>query len=190
MQEKIIYVISGCNGAGKTTASYTLLPEILDCKVFVNADEIAKGLSPFEPESVAFEAGRIMLERIAQLIKEGKTFSLETTLSTKSYKGIFQKAINSGYQVHLLYFWLNSSDLAVKRVKARVKEGGRNIPKDVIKRRYVRGLDNLFNIYVSLSSKVYLFDNSNDEVALLAQGIFGFQEIYDEKIWQKIVRKS
>lgn len=190
MQEKIIYVISGCNGAGKTTASFTLLPEILDCKIFVNADEIAKGLSPFEPESVAFEAGRIMLERIENLISEGKTFSLETTLSTKSYKGIFTKAISQGYKIHLIYFWLNSSNLAIKRVQTRVREGGHNIPKDIIIRRYNRGLKNLFQIYLSLSSKVYFFDNSDDEVDFIAQGEFGIQKIVNQEIWEKVIKLS
>ena len=86
MTKPNLYIIAGCNGAGKTTASFTLLPEILDCKEFVNADEIAKGLSPFQPETVAFEAGRIMLHRINELLNEGKSFAFETTLSTKSYK--------------------------------------------------------------------------------------------------------
>ena len=82
---KNLYIISGCNGAGKTTASYTVLPEILDCKEFVNADEIARGLSPFNPESVAIEAGRLMLKRIDELLEKDATFSIETKLATKSY---------------------------------------------------------------------------------------------------------
>ena len=84
--KKNLYVIAGCNGAGKTTASFTILPEILDCKEFVNADEIARGISPFQPESVSFEAGRIMLKRIDDLLKENIIFAFETTLATKSYK--------------------------------------------------------------------------------------------------------
>lgn len=86
MKEKNIYIIASCNGAGKTTPSFTILPEILDCKEFVNADEIAKGLSSFQPEKVSFEAGRIMLERIEVLLKSNENFAFETTLSTKSYK--------------------------------------------------------------------------------------------------------
>lgn len=99
MKEKNIYIIAGCNGAGKTTASYTILPEILDCKEFVNADEIAKGLSPFQPEKVAFEAGRIMLERIETLLKSNENFAFETTLATKTYKQKLLKAIKDGYNV-------------------------------------------------------------------------------------------
>ena len=109
---KNLYIISGCNGAGKTTASYTVLPEILDCKEFVNADEIARGLSPFNPESVAIEAGRLMLKRIDELLEKGETFSIETTLATKSYINLVRRAQAKGYVVKVLFFWLNSPELA------------------------------------------------------------------------------
>jgi predicted ABC-type ATPase len=104
MTEKNLYIIAGCNGAGKTTASFTILPEIINCKEFVNADEIAKGLSPFQPEKVAFESGRIMLNRIDELLKESENFAFETTLSTKSYKNKIIKAKENGYNVTLLFF--------------------------------------------------------------------------------------
>lgn len=117
MHEKKLYIISGCNGAGKTTASFTILPEILNCKEFVNADEIAKGLSPFQPEKVAFEAGRIMLKRINELISENENFAFETTLSTRSYKNKIIEAKAKGYGVTLLFFWLQSTELAKERVK-------------------------------------------------------------------------
>lgn len=132
MNQKNLYIIAGCNGAGKTTASFTILPEILDCKEFVNADEIAKGLSPFQPEKVAFEAGRIMLNRIEELFREGENFAFETTLATKSYKEKILRARENGYQTILLFFWLKNTDLAKERVKTRVKEGGHNFPEDVI----------------------------------------------------------
>lgn len=106
-----LYIISGCNGAGKTTASYTVLPEILLCKEFVNADEIAKGLSPFNPESMAIEAGRLMLKRINELLAAKVSFSIETTLATRSYTRLIQRAQNAGYKVSLIYFWLNSPNL-------------------------------------------------------------------------------
>jgi predicted ABC-type ATPase len=189
MKEKIIYVIAGCNGAGKTTASYTILPDILDCKIFVNADEIAKGLSPFDVESVAFESGRIMLERIDNLISENKSFSIETTLSSKSYKNIFANAINKGYTIKLLFFWLHNESLAIKRVKTRVKEGGHNITEIVIKRRYQRGIDNLFKIYLPLLSEIMIFDNSNDTIELVATGNFGIQNITNYNKWKKIQKK-
>ena len=114
---KNLYIIAGCNGAGKTTASFTILPEILNCKEFVNADEIAKGLSPFQPEKVSFEAGRIMIKRINELIEINENFAFETTLSTKSYKSKVTNAQNKNYTVTLLFFWLQNMDLAIERVK-------------------------------------------------------------------------
>ena len=125
-----LYIIAGCNGAGKTTASYTVLPEILDCREFVNADEIAKGLSPFNPSSVAIEAGRLMLKRIGELLSAGVSFSVETTLSTRSYINLIHQAQSQGYSVSLIYFWLNSPELAIERVKQRVANGGHDVPAD------------------------------------------------------------
>ena len=143
-----LYIIAGCNGAGKTTASYTVLPEILNCKEFVNADSIAAGLSPFNPEGVAFEAGRIMLNRVSELMKEQQNFAFETTLSAKSYVSLIQKAQASGYKVTLAYFWLSSPELALQRVADRVRNGGHNIPADVIRRRYFRGIINFFKLFI------------------------------------------
>ena len=117
---KNLYIISGCNGAGKTTASYTVLPEVLDCKEFVNADEIARGLSPFNPESMAIEAGRLMLKRIEELLEKEETFSIETTLATKSYINLVHRAQAKGYTVSVLFFWLRTPDLAIQRVAERV----------------------------------------------------------------------
>lgn len=113
--EKQLYIVAGCYGAGKTTASYTILPEILQCKEFVNADEIARGLSPFNPESVAIEAGRLMLQRIEELLQRGESFSIETTLATKSYANLVYRVQASGYRVNLIFFWLESTDLAIQR---------------------------------------------------------------------------
>ena len=100
-----LFIISGCNGAGKTTASYTILPNMLNCGNFVNADEIARGLSPFDPEKAAIQAGRIMLARVEELLKEGQDFAIETTLATRSYVNLIKKAQSQGYVVTLLYFW-------------------------------------------------------------------------------------
>ncbi|WAC39125.1 zeta toxin family protein [Pedobacter sp. SL55] len=169
MTDKNLYIIAGCNGAGKTTASFTILPEIIFCKEFVNADEIAKGLSPFQPEKVAFEAGRIMLNRINELLKNNESFAFETTLATKSYKGKIAEAQQKGYTVTLLFFWLQSIELAKERVKTRVIEGGHNILPEVIERRYVRGIENLFDIYLPIVDGAFIFDNSNGNHELLAQ---------------------
>lgn len=171
MKEKNLYIIAGCNGAGKTTASFTILPEIIECKEFVNADEIAKGLSPFQPEKVSFEAGRIMLKRIKELLNKNESFGFETTLSTKSYKNKIINAKQNGYTVTLLFFWLNNIDLAKERVKTRVKEGGHNIPSKVIERRYIKGIKNLFDIYMDIVDGALIFDNSFGKHELIAQKI-------------------
>ena len=173
MDEKNLYIISGCNGAGKTTASFTILPEILDCREFVNADEIAKGLSPFQPEKVAFEAGRIMLNRIDELFKNQENFAFETTLATKIYKQKIKVAKENNYNTTLLFFWLRNSDLAKERVKTRVKEGGHNIPTDIIERRYVNGIKNLFDIYLEIVDQILIFDNSEGKPILIAEKNFG-----------------
>ena len=168
MENKNLYVIAGCNGAGKTTASFTILPEILDCKEFVNADEIAKGLSPFQPDKVAVEAGRIMISRINNLLEDELSFAFETTLATKSYKNKILLAKNKGYNVTLLFFWLQTIDLAKERVATRVLEGGHDIPKDVIQRRYINGIKNLFSIYIPIVDELMIFDNSQMKSELIA----------------------
>jgi predicted ABC-type ATPase len=185
MKEKNIYIIAGCNGAGKTTASYTILPEILDCKEFVNADEIAKGLSPFQPEKVAFEAGRIMLERIETLLKSNENFAFETTLATKTYRQKLLKAIKDGYNVKLLFFWLPTVEMAIDRVAIRVSEGGHNIPKPIIVRRYKRGIENLFKIYLPLCNEWMIFDNSETDAEIIAEGkISGITKVYNDELWK------
>lgn len=164
-----LYIIAGCNGAGKTTASFTILPEVLGCKEFINADEIAKGLSPFQPESVAVQAGRIMLARMDELLQKGETFAFETTLATKSYKQKIEWAQANGYEVTLLFFWLDSPNIAKERVAQRVAEGGHNIPLETIERRYYNGIANLFTIYIDIVDICYIFDNSEGRKELIAQ---------------------
>jgi len=169
MKDKNLYIIAGCNGAGKTTASFTILPEIINCKEFVNADEIAKGLSPFQPETVAFQAGRIMLRRIHELLAEHQSFAFETTLSTLSYQSTVLEAKEKSYTVTLLFFWLKNVELAKERVRMRVSEGGHNIEPDIIERRYKRGIYNLFSIYLPLVHGALIFDNSSGKHELLAE---------------------
>jgi len=168
---KNLYIVAGCNGAGKTTASFTILPEILDCREFVNADEIAKGLSPFQPEKSAIEAGRIMLHRIECLLNEKSNFAFETTLSTKSYKNTILESQAKGCNVTLLFFWLQTIELAKKRVQKRVSEGGHDINSEVIERRYLSGIQNLFNIYLPIADEVLIFDNSEGKHELIAKKI-------------------
>ncbi|WP_462218898.1 zeta toxin family protein [Ferruginibacter sp.] len=186
-----LYIIAGCNGAGKTTASYTVLPEILNCKEFINADEIARGLSPFQPEKVAITAGRIMLQRIDELINLKVDFAIETTLTTKSYTKMIEVARLNGYNIKLAYLWLNNVDLAIERVNARVKEGGHNIPEDVIRRRYKKGIFNLINIFIVLCDYWLVFDNSDESFTFVAEGDnINDPSIYNNKIWELIKRKA
>lgn len=169
MTDKNLYIIGGCNGAGKTTASFTILPEIINCKEFVNADEIAKGLSPFQPEKVAFEAGRIMLKRIKELLESNESFAFETTLSTRSYKQKIEEAKQNGFTTTLLFFWLQNVTLAKERVRIRVSEGGHNIEADVIERRFLKGIKNLFDIYLPIVDGALIFDNSFGKHFLIAK---------------------
>ncbi len=164
--EKKLYIIAGCNGAGKTTASKKFLPENI---IFVNADMIAFELRPNNVESVAFIAGKIMLNRIDELFSKGESFAIETTLSSKLYIQKINIARLLGYHIHLLYFWLNDVEIAIKRVEIRVAQGGHNIEYQVIRRRYKRGIDNLFNIYLPLADEIMIFDNSEIKLELIAE---------------------
>jgi len=184
-----LYIISGCNGAGKTTASYSVLPDMLNCKEFVNADEIAKGLSPFQPEKVAIESGRIMLSRIKDLLRLNVDFAFETTLATKSYVQFIIEAQNKGYSVTLVYFWLNSPELAIERVKTRVLSGGHNIPEETIIRRYKAGIKNLSKLYLPICDYWMLIDNSEPPFQIIAEGFKNENiEITNQDIYNKIIK--
>lgn len=173
-----LYIISGCNGAGKTTASYTILPEMLDCKEFVNSDEIAKGLSPFNADTmaVAVEASRIMYKRIKELIDSTKTFALETTLASRSIANLAKDAQEKGYYVTLLYMWLNTPDLAVERVKNRVATGGHFVNEATVRRRYRTGIINLFDLYIPICDFWIITDNSLSPMEVIAKGFKGGEQ--------------
>lgn len=182
-----LFIISGCNGAGKTTASYTVLPELLQIKEFVNADEIAKGLSPFQPEYVSIEAGKIMLRRIQELLSQHRDFAFETTLSTRSFVGLVKQAKALGYTINLIYFWLDSVELAIERVRTRVSEGGHGIPIETITRRYFAGLNNFLNLYLDKVDYWMLINNSKTDLELIAEGRKGIEnQIHKIETWNTI----
>ncbi|QCR22703.1 zeta toxin family protein [Pontibacter sp. SGAir0037] len=182
-----LYIISGCNGAGKTTASFTVLPEMLGCREFVNADEIARGLSPFQPEKVAVEAGRIMLQRIDELLKKKGDFALETTLSTRSYAQTIKRAREIGYNVTLVYFWLASPELAIQRVKNRVAEGGHHITEEIIRRRYKKGVKNLFQLFIPICDYWIIIDNSQAPYNIVAEGQEDQElKVQNQSVWEKL----
>jgi predicted ABC-type ATPase len=183
---KKLYIIGGCNGAGKTTASYTILPDILDCEEFINADEIARGLSPFNPDKAKIEAGRIMLKKIKSLIDAGNSFSFESTLATKSYFNIIERAKDEGYETTCIFFWLSSPELAISRVKQRVKEGGHDIPVNVIKRRYKNGIANFFDFYEETVDSWVFINNSNKKQEIIAEGGSNQLDVYNYSIWNEI----
>lgn len=185
-----LYIMAGPNGAGKTTTAYTLLPEILSVWEFVNADEIARGLSPFQPDSVAFEAGRIMLQRIDYLLAKGVDFAFETTLSTRSYVQTIRRAKEAGYTITLFFVYLSSPEIAVSRVAKRVSMGGHNIPSDVVHRRYERALKNLFTLYLPICDSFWVVNNSGEEPIEVAQGGLQMQEIVkDSGLWNFLRNK-
>jgi len=185
-----LYIISGCNGAGKTTASYTILPEILDCREFVNADEIARGLSPFQPEKAAIEAGKIMLKRVGEFLREKINFAIETTLASRTYRNTILYAREKGYNITLIYFWLSSVELAKERVKNRVHEGGHNVNDEIIVRRYYTGLKNLFDIYLPLVDVALLYDNSNAKHVFIAEKEFANDiKIIENQVFNEMLDK-
>jgi predicted ABC-type ATPase len=185
-----LYIIAGCNGAGKTTASYAVLPDMLNCREFVNADSIAAGLSPFNPENVALEAGRIMLQRIDHLLTEQSDFAFETTLSTRSYVSLVKRAKTLGYNVTLLYFWLSSPEFAIQRVAQRVEAGGHNIPEDVIMRRYYRGIYNLVNLYIPICDEWLVLESMETPAEIIAKGNGVEKMIIKNDIWGNILTQS
>ena len=182
-----LFVISGCNGAGKTTASYTILPNMLNCGNFVNADEIARGLSPFTPEKASIQAGRIMLARVDELLKEGQDFAIETTLATRTYTNLIKRAQGLGYKVTLLYFWLNMPSLAIERVKLRVESGGHNVDEESIRRRYDMGIKNLFNLYIPICEYWMIIDNSYSPVIIGEGGKNITTKIHNKTLFNQLI---
>lgn len=182
-----LYIISGCNGAGKTTASYSLLPEMLECREFVNSDEFAKGLSPFDPSKASIQASRYMLMKIRYLLEKKRDFAVETTLATRTLLNITKMAQKEGYTVTLLYFWLKTPEMAIERVKARVAAGGHDIPEETIRRRYNVGIHYFFHSYAPICERWILADNSQIPFRVIAEGSKNeVINIRDEETYEKI----
>jgi predicted ABC-type ATPase len=165
-QPKII-IIAGPNGAGKTTFAREFLPQEAGCSVFVNADLIAAGLSPFAPERAAIQAGRLMLESIAQHVSRRESFAFETTLSGRGYAQQIPQWQTLGYCVELFFLSLPSAEMAVQRVAERVRQGGHDIPEVTIRRRFDSGARLFRDVYQPLVDKWVLYDNSGDEPGMM-----------------------
>ncbi len=183
----VVYVIGGPNGAGKTTLAYRLLPESL-CHQFVNADEIAAGLSPFAYDATRLQAGRVMLRRIRELAGKGEDFAFESTLSSRSLINFLRGLWGKGYRIHLIYIYLWSVEIAVERVRNRVRCGGHDIPVRDIERRYRRSLVNLKNDYLPLAEQWRVYDNSTDNLIVVARGERAETVVENEQQWRKINR--
>lgn len=183
-----VIVISGANGAGKSTLAPFLLRDTFGILEYVNADTIAEGLSAFAPEAAAFDAGRIMLERLAELAESRKNFAFETTLASRSYAKRLAALQASCYHFHLVYLWLKSAELAIERVRERVRSGGHDIPEDTVKRRYERGRHNFNSLYQPLADSWQIFDASGQTPQKIAfGGKMSGEKVFDKDLWGKII---
>jgi predicted ABC-type ATPase len=185
-QHPTVYVIAGPNGAGKTTFATEFLPDFANCREFLNADLIAAGLSPFAPETQDVRAGRLLLTRIKELIAAKETFGFETTLSGRGYIRLFEKMRMNGYRIVVFYLWLPSADMSVARVKARVRQGGHNVPESVVRRRYGSGLSNFFQYYWPIAHSVWLLDGSEFPPRKVAHVDEGVLQVLHPSLFESI----
>jgi len=183
-----LYIIAGPNGAGKTTFARKFLPQYVECLEFVNADFIAGGLSPFAPERAAIHAGRLMLEQIHLLAGRGVDFGFETTLSGKTYVKILQGMKKRGYLIHIFFLWITDVELALERIKLRVRNGGHAIPEATVRRRFDRSLPNFLRVYKPLTDSWAIFDNSGDVPKMTAIEESGKIEILDRDLFNILLR--
>lgn len=187
---KNVYVIAGPNGAGKTTFARKFLPYFAHCEEFVNADLVATGLSPFAPQKSALAAGRLVLEKLAELASQGKNFGFETTLSGKTYLNFLKILKKKGYLIHIFYLWLLDESLAVQRIHDRVKQGGHLVPPEDVHRRFGRGLRHFLIDYRHVINNWILFDNSGAEPVKVAFGINTKTSILNASLYERIQKQA
>lgn len=186
---KRVLMIAGPNGAGKTTTAKLLTKNSTVLYEFINADEIARGLAPLHPESVAVAASKLMLKRMHELLNAGKSFAFETTASGSNYIKHLKTAKENGYEFYLVYLWLRSPEYAINRVAQRVKQGGHYVPEEIIIRRYYSGMKNFFTHYLPLSDQALILDNSGEQERIIAiKNKNRPIDILDEVVWKKIER--
>ena len=188
MKNKVVYIMAGPNGSGKTTFAKLFLPDYVNCPNFVNADLIAQGLAPFDPRAAAIKAGKLVLQQIHEHARRGVDFAFETTLSGKSYVSLLTELKSKGYALHLFFLWIPSPELAIARIKDRVVEGGHNVPADDVRRRFTRGINNFFGLYESLLDSWMLFDNSKAKPVLIAKRRNGRREVVNADLFTAVQR--
>lgn len=185
-----IFIIAGPNGAGKTTTALSVIPDLITVYEFINADEIARGLAPLNPESISITASKLLLKRLRELLTAKKSFAFETTASGINYIKYLKEAKKEGYEINILFLWLSGPDLAVKRVAQRVEQGGHNIAENVIRRRYGGGIKNMLKHYLPLADSVLILDNSiagSTKSIARKDGKMGLK-VEDNQIWEEIQR--
>jgi predicted ABC-type ATPase len=183
-----LYIITGPNGAGKTTFARRFLPDYARCFEFVNVDLIASGLSPFDPERAALKAGRIVVEQIHSLAKRGVDFGFESTLSGKTYVRFLQGVKKGGYSIHIFFLWINDVELALERIKLRVRNGGHAIPEATVRRRFGRSLANFLRVYKPFADSWTIFDNSGNVPEMIAFEESGKIEILDSDLFNNLLK--
>ncbi|MFH1798050.1 MAG: zeta toxin family protein [Candidatus Omnitrophota bacterium] len=189
MKIKNVYIIAGANGSGKTTFARTFLPEYAKCDRFINADLIASGLSPFSPQQVAIKSGRLVLEQIKEYSENGVDFGFETTMSGITYLKYFKMLKEKGYNTHIYFLWIPSSQLAIARVKDRVSQGGHDVPIADIKRRFERSTENFFKQYRLLADQWMLFNNEQSKPKLIARKQNAHVDVINQELFDKITKE-
>lgn len=186
-----VVILAGPNGAGKSTSAPGVVAELVAAGAFVNADVIARGLSGFDPDSVAFQAGRIMLQRLEELAAQQADFAFETTLSSRSFAPFVRRLVANGYHTRLVYVWLESADLCVQRVHARRRSGGHFVDEEIVRRRYERSLANFFTLYQPLAQAWQVYDNSGGEGGILvAEGMRAHvSAVHKPDVWNEMLRR-